>query len=653
MLGALTMERHEFQKENINLDKIIASITDIDDFENRLENHLEQIQKDIVSVLDGNYLKLQELLHKIQHGLTIGDKIEDELDVVQAMTTKTTMVIENIDSDSPEGRLLKIREQKRLLITENYLKLDLDYLSEIELNTVSSFLDLENLERLEYYILIANRTQSFIKELLPERQVHYSKKFEPIRQILEKESLLLIDQLKLIKSQMVTSDVFSECLESTSRCLQLSDKWTEALPTLMQKLVSEPMYDLQKTLTANVNQNNVDIKYSIIENYLTGIPLKVSKILCPFSSASEKSIMILDNIFQLVVKFLTELKITNTNENSQSYLKDYQKSLLFLAFFKANFIDPFQIESEFANHPSYIVFKRKFNPIPFAKLQKAEISKILQSLHFDSSKMSKSESTFNFEYFSKLNEILNRMSSIQAMPDTQEVSCSLKFLIFDHLTLNGSKLRNLPSNFSAKIFSDLLIILANLKDLSGKENLGTELYEEYKSLISLRFNELKIDFEKLSRLSLSSKMELKLSSAQSIKNIPSIVRMGSKDISSPSTYVDEIIDGIEELKNEARPVHLNIEKIYQDIEVFTESSIKNEIVAYIITISTEVVNTIKKTEESLKRFKKQNTSNLGISDEDKMRAQIYLDCATVFSKVNFFHTALQSKNRNESSVVGD
>ena len=621
--------RKSFQNKDFNVDTVLNDIAVVKDFENQLDGYLDQIQKDIVSVLDLNYSKLQELGQKIHFGLSISEKIEEELQVVDKMT-KNSLMVGDFDPESPEGKLIKIREQKQILLNEHYLKLDLDYLKSNKIPKAIDIVDYTNLELLEYFLLIANRAKSFIEASSEERQIVFVKQYEPIRVLIDTECVYLVDLIKQFKIQNALKESFPDCLQIVFKSLVLSGKWEDAMPNILNKLITEPISDLQKTLLASVSHANFEMKYGIIENYLKGLPLLVCKLIHPFASSKEMGTLILDFIFQNVVKHVTDQKLM-ANNNSD-YSKDYIKSLGFIQFFKSHFIDPFRLEREFKNHPGFIIFKRKFNPIPYANVQKAEISKVLTA-PFDSKKLIKAENAkYHFEYFLKLHESLDKIQTIQIMPQTAEVSSHLLFLIFDNLLENSKLYNELPVSVIESVFYDFLSILSFLKQVTAV-SMPVEVTDTYKMLIKRRFSTVESLFNKLAKYALQHHIESKMTNLQQIRNIPSIVRMGSKEINAiPSPYVQECGDKFEIILKHFNEIRVKVVDIYANCNVFHEQGIHIELGNLVITIATEVLGTIKKTEESLKRFKKVATTNK-ISDEDKMRAQIYVDCCCLFAKV--------------------
>ena len=63
------MNRILFQTEKFNVAESIETIENVQDYEMELSTVLDQIQKDIVSVLDMNYTTLQALQSRIQNVL--------------------------------------------------------------------------------------------------------------------------------------------------------------------------------------------------------------------------------------------------------------------------------------------------------------------------------------------------------------------------------------------------------------------------------------------------------------------------------------------------------------------------------------------------------------------------------------------------------
>eukprot|EP00835_Amoeboradix_gromovi_P003094 NODE_193_length_15440_cov_0.478587.p2 type:complete len:665 gc:universal NODE_193_length_15440_cov_0.478587:12390-10396(-) len=619
--------RNLFQSKAFNVDEVLNELEVTKDFEEQLDSYLDQVQKDIVSVLDLNYNKLQELGHKINVGLNISDKIDEELQVVDKMIKNTSMVSGDVDAESPEGKLVKIKQQKQILLNEHFLKLDLDYLKNNKIEKPIDMLDYAKLEMLEYYLLIANRAKSYIESSTEDRQQVFIKQYEPFRSLIDQECRFLVDLFQQFKIQFAVQDGFADCLQIAFKCLVLSGKWADAFPVILNKLIAEPISDLQKTLSASVNQSNFEMKYGVIENYLKGIPLLVSRTIYPFASHKERVALVLDFIFQNVVKHITDQKLMASN--NLDYTKDYQKSLYFIQFFKSNFVDPFQLEKEFKSHPGFIVYKRKFNPIPFANVQKSEITKKL-SINFDPLAVVKNN-TFHFEYFSKLNECLDKIQSIQIMPQTLDISTHLLFLVFDNLLQNTKNYNDLNMNVIELVFDDLLKILLQLNNISHT-SVPVNVSEMYKRLINQRFSRLQGLFVKVAQSALRRHIDVTMTVIQQIRNIPSIVRMGSKEVSTvPSSYVIEFTKLLNPLFSHYANLELEIKKIYST-NIYSNDKVKEELVLIIIDIANQVLATIRKTEESLKRFKKKSNTT-GISDEDKMRAQIYVDCCTMYSGI--------------------
>ena len=621
--------RSIFQNKDFNVDEVLGQIAVIPNFEEKIENYLFQIQKDIVTVLDTNYNKLQDLGHKIQVGLKVSDVIEEEIDFISKMT-KSSSLIADVDPDSPEGRLLKIRSQKQMLITEHYLKLDFDYLKVNKPKMPVDINDIDSLELLEYYLLIINRCKEFIEASSEERQQLFVKQFEPFRLFMANDCTMLIDILKQFKIQQALDSGFSDGVVLLFNCLKLSLQWESAMPTIASKLISDPMQDLYKTLGASINSSNLDMKYSIIENYLKGMPLLIAKLSHSFTSIEEKSLLILDNIFQNAVKYMTDQRwMANTH---QEYSKDYQKAIQFLTFFTSNFIEPFQLNTAFRNHPGLIIFKRKYNPVPFANVQKSEIVKIL-AIPFDSKKLL-SKSAFHFEYFEGLKECLSKISTLQSMPHTAEITCQLLFLVLDTLKSTSKQYNELPLQVIHAVFSDFCVILTMIHKTTTDYN--NEYKNEFLVLIKHRYTTLQSLINKLGQYALEYEVEIKLKQLQQIRNIPSVVRMGGKEIDgTPSTYINDVVVSANLIFLHFEKINSELKLVISSVECLANSYLVDYIAKYIISIASEVLNTIKKTEESLKRFKK-STNESSISDEDKMRAQIYIDCCFLFSKVFFF-----------------
>ncbi|KAG1654155.1 Conserved oligomeric Golgi complex subunit 2 [Nymphon striatum] len=153
----------------------------------------------------------------------------------------------------------------------------------------------------------------------------------------------------------------------------------------------------------------------------------------------------------------------------------------------------------------------------------------------------------------------------------------------------------------------------------------------------------------MSRVVLECKSHLKM-----VNDIPRLYRRTNKEIpTKPSGYVTNVLKPLQMFLNDHKDTLLSSESVIRRISLW-KINVLEKVTEQYLSITSDVLTSVKKTEDSLKRLKKarerpssaviggQNASNNSMTDDDKIRHQLFLDVEHYGQQITLFEVEISS-----------
>ncbi|KAG1653561.1 Conserved oligomeric Golgi complex subunit 2 [Nymphon striatum] len=489
-----------------------------------------------------------------------------------------------------------------------------------------------------------------------------------------------IDHVTSILQQSL-EDLFLESIEysadttSLCRCLRIYaaiDKISDVEILVRQKII-------QPFLSEIITEKHLKSEglKEIYNQVLNSIP-KTCGNLCDVTSFGRNNEIVPDydfltnSVWPEVVSLL-ENKIPSmfAPGNPNMFHDKYTISVDFLLQFEQQFSSIAAV-NQFRSHPSYTTFLSKWNLPVYFQIRYQEIASALElSLQRTNLKQC-SEDTFklkvtqtlwnclsicwsrdifllplasrfwklSLELLSRFNVWLESTISVQRKKKKAPEGLSLQeiVLLVCDIDLVSFKLHNFYEN---SIKSKLMVL--HVKSLPEFQTSFTDMINKISS--HPQFLE---DFL-MSRVVLECKSHLKM-----VSDIPRLYRRTNKEIpTKPSGYVTNVLKPLQMFLNDHKDTLLSSESVIRRISLW-KINVLEKVTEQYLSITSDVLTSVKKTEDSLKRLKKarerpssaviggQNASNNSMTDDDKIRHQLFLDVEHYGHQITLFEVEISS-----------
>ncbi|KAG1653562.1 Conserved oligomeric Golgi complex subunit 2 [Nymphon striatum] len=485
-----------------------------------------------------------------------------------------------------------------------------------------------------------------------------------------------IDHVTSILQQSL-EDLFLESIEysadttSLCRCLRIYaaiDKISDVEILVRQKII-------QPFLSEIITEKHLKSEglKEIYNQVLNSIP-KTCGNLCDVTSFGRNNEIVPDydfltnSVWPEVVSLL-ENKIPSmfAPGNPNMFHDKYTISVDFLLQFEQQFSSIAAV-NQFRSHPSYTTFLSKWNLPVYFQIRYQEIASALElSLQRTNLKQC-SEDTFklkvtqtlwnclsicwsrdifllplasrfwklSLELLSRFNVWLESTISVQRKKKKAPEGLSLQeiVLLVCDIDLVSFKLHNFYEN---SIKSKLMVL--HVKSLPEFQNMINKISSHPQFLE---------DFL-MSRVVLECKSHLKM-----VSDIPRLYRRTNKEIpTKPSGYVTNVLKPLQMFLNDHKDTLLSSESVIRRISLW-KINVLEKVTEQYLSITSDVLTSVKKTEDSLKRLKKarerpssaviggQNASNNSMTDDDKIRHQLFLDVEHYGHQITLFEVEISS-----------